>query len=156
MIAYEPGESESGLFGGNSNWRGPIWFPLNYIFVLALDKLHKYLTESFQVPAPSLSTEQVTFAQAADLLADQLIGIFRRNEQGLRPEFDENSPFQKDPHWRDLVVFYEYFNGEDGRGLGAAYQTGWTALVANLIKRKYDKASESRARRNLIAVQQAA
>jgi glycogen debranching enzyme len=158
MIAYEPGESESGLFGGNSNWRGPIWFPLNYVFVLALDRLHQYLTESFEVPAPALGMDSVTFAQAADLISERLIGIFRRNEQGLRPEFDENSPFQIDPHWKDLLLFYEYFNGEDGRGLGAAHQTGWTALVANLIKRKFDRASGIRVRdsNKMVAPQKAA
>jgi len=137
MIAYEPGESESGLFGGNSNWRGPVWFPLNFMFVRALEKLHRYLTEAFTVPAPSLGNEQFTFEQAADLISDQLINIFRRDGQGLRPLFPKDSPFQRDPHWKDLLLFHEYFHGETGQGLGASHQTGWTALVANLLKQKY-------------------
>jgi hypothetical protein len=98
-----------------------------------------------------VSTRPITFADAADVIAEQLIGIFRRNAGGVRPEFDENSLFQTDPHWKDLLLFYEYFNGEDGSGLGAAHQTGWTALVANLIKRKYEKASERRDRIKLAA-----
>ncbi len=140
MIAYEPGESQSGLFGGNSNWRGPIWFPLNFVFVRALEKLHRYLTESFTVPAPSLrtflSSELITFEQAADLISERLINIFRRDGQGLCPVFPEDSPFQTDAHWKDLLLFHEYFHGESGQGLGAAHQTGWTAVVANLLKRR--------------------
>lgn len=139
MIAYEPGESQSALFGGNSNWRGPIWMPLNYLFVRALDKCHRYLTGSFTVPAPALGGQEVTLEQAADLVAERLIDIFRRNRQGLRPVYPAESPFQNDPHWRELLLFYEYFHGDTGQGLGAAHQTGWTALVANLIKRRYDR-----------------
>ncbi len=143
MITYEPGESESGLFGGNSNWRGPIWFPLNYVFVRALEKVHRYLTETFTVSVPSLSGKPMTFEQAADVISERLINIFRRNEQGLRPVFPKDSPFQNDPHWKDLILFHEYFHGEDGHGLGAAHQTGWTAVVANLIKRQYTKDLEA-------------
>ncbi|HSC70866.1 MAG TPA: glucosidase, partial [Candidatus Methylomirabilis sp.] len=139
MIAYEPGESQSGLFGGNSNWRGPIWMPLNFLLVRALDKTHRYLTESFTVPAPAMGNKEVTLAEAADLIAERLIGIFRRNERGLRPVYPEESPFQRDPHWRELILFYEYFHGDSGLGLGASHQTGWTALVANLIKRRYER-----------------
>jgi hypothetical protein len=138
MIAYEPGESQSGLFGGNSNWRGPVWFPLNYLLVRALDKAHEYLTDTFAVNAPGLGG-RMTLKQAADVIAERLIGIFRRDERGLRPAFPEESPFQKDPHWRDLLLFYEYFHGDTGQGLGAAHQTGWTALVANLLKRHYER-----------------
>ncbi len=144
MISYEPGESQSGLFGGNSNWRGPVWFPLNFIFVRALEKLHRYLTESFTVPAPSLKTalssDLVTFEQAADLISQRLTDIFRRNERGLRPAFPEESLFQTDPYWKDLLLFHEYFHAETGQGLGASHQTGWTALVANLVERMYTKA----------------
>jgi hypothetical protein len=139
MISYEPGESQSGLFGGNSNWRGPIWMPLNFLLVTALDKIHEYLTESFKVQAPALGNQPVTLMQAADLIAERLIDIFRRDERGLRPAFPEDSPFQTDPHWKDLLLFHEYFHAETGQGLGAAHQTGWTALVANLLKRRYGR-----------------
>lgn len=145
MIAYEPGESQSGLFGGNSNWRGPIWFPLNYLLVRALDKAHEYLTDTFAVNAPGLGG-RMTLKQAADVIAERLIGIFRRDERGLRPAFPEESPFQKDPHWRDLLLFYEYFHGDTGQGLGAAHQTGWTALVANLLKRHYERSEGEEAK----------
>jgi len=134
-IQYEPGESGRDLFGGNSNWRGPVWMPLNFLMVGALDKLHRYLTDSFTVPAPVLGDRQVTLSQAADLIAGRLMGLFRRNERGKRPVFPEDSPFQDDPHWKELLLFHEYFHGETGVGLGAAHQTGWTALVANLLKR---------------------
>jgi hypothetical protein len=137
MINYEPGESESGLFGGNSNWRGPVWFPLNLLLIRALDKFHRYLGEGFTVPAPCLGGEEITLKQAADLISGRLIDIFRRDSTGLRPAFDARSPFQTDVHWKDLLLFHEYFHGETGRGLGACHQTGWTALVANLLRRRY-------------------
>jgi len=139
MIAYEPGESQSGLFGGNSNWRGPIWMPLNYLLVKALEKTHEYLMDSFTVPAPALGAKEITLAEAADLIAERLINIFRRDERGLRPAFPEDSPFQNDPHWKELLLFHEYFHGDTGEGLGASHQTGWTALVANLIRRRCDR-----------------
>ena len=138
-IPYEPGESESGLFGGNSNWRGPVWMPLNFLLVRALETLHRYLTGSFTVAAPALGHQPVTLGEAADLLSERLIGLFRRNGRGLRPVFPEDSPFQHDPHWEDLLLFHEYFHGETGQGLGAAHQTGWTALVANLLVREYER-----------------
>ncbi|MDF1556420.1 MAG: hypothetical protein P1P84_25360, partial [Deferrisomatales bacterium] len=136
-IPYEPGESESGLFGGNSNWRGPVWMPLNFLLVRALETLHRYLTDSFTVAAPAVGRQPVTLGEAADLLSGRLIGLFRRNDRGLRPVFPEDSPFQADPHWEDLLLFHEYFHGETGLGLGASHQTGWTALVANLLVREY-------------------
>ncbi len=138
-IDYEPGESRSGLFGGNSNWRGPVWLPLNYLLICALDRIHRYLTESFSFPAPVLEQREVTLAEAADLITENLLGIFRRDASGLRPVFPADSPFQDDPHWRELLLFHEFFHGETGQGLGAAHQTGWTALVANLLQRQYAK-----------------
>jgi hypothetical protein len=138
-ISYDPGESSTGLFGGNSNWRGPVWFPLNYILVSALDRFQRYLGDSFTVIAPALGGELVTMGKAADIIAGRLIDLFRRDEQGLRPAFPRESPFQHDPHWRDLILFHEYFHGETGHGLGASHQTGWTALVANLICRQHEK-----------------
>ena len=140
-ISYEPGESLSGLFGGNSNWRGPIWFPLNFMLIRALDRFHSYLGDTFTVAVPGREVEPITLGKAADMLADRLTGIFRRNEEGLRPAFARESPFQDDPHWRELILFHEYFHGETGEGLGAAHQTGWTALAANMITRRYDKTS---------------
>jgi len=137
-ISYEPGESLSGLFGGNSNWRGPVWMPLNYMLVSALGRFHRYLGDSFTVAAPACGSEPVSLETAAGKLSEMLIATFRRNEQGLRPTFPAESPFQHDPHWRELLQFHEYFHGETGQGLGAAHQTGWTALVANLICRQHE------------------
>jgi hypothetical protein len=136
-IDYEPGESCSVLFGGNSNWRGPVWLPLNYLLVCALDRIHHYLTESFTVPSQVEEQQEMTLATTADRITKNLIGIFRRDTSGLRPLFPADSPFQDDPHWRELLQFYEYFHGETGQGLGAAHQTGWTALIANLLQRQY-------------------
>lgn len=138
-ISYEPGESQSGMFGGNSNWRGPVWMPLNYFLVCSLDRFHRYLGDSFTVPAPKTGDGQISLDKAADLIAEKLVSIFRRDGQDLRPAFVQESPFQHDPHWRDLLLFHEYYHGETGKGLGACHQTGWTALVANLIRRRYDK-----------------
>ena len=141
-IPYEPGESESGLFGGNSNWRGPVWMPLNFLLVRALEKLHRYLGDSFTVTAPALGHQPVTLGEAADLVSERLLGLFRRNERGLRPIFPPESPFQRDPRWEDLLLFHEYFHGDTGQGLGASHQTGWTALVANLLAREYARRRE--------------
>ena len=138
FIEYEPGESRSGLFGGNSNWRGPVWLPINYSILQALTKFHRYLGPNFTVMVPGLRDGQLNLREVADLIAEQLIDIFRRDDQGLVPGLPAGSPFQNDPHWRDLRLFHEYFHGETGLGLGAAHQTGWTGLVANLIKRRYE------------------
>ncbi|MGE5893368.1 MAG: MGH1-like glycoside hydrolase domain-containing protein, partial [bacterium] len=143
MIAYEPGESMSGLFGGNSNWRGPVWFPLNFLLVQSLDRFHRYLGENFKVPAPFRGGQEITLKEAADEIAERLVNIFRRNGGGVRPAFPEQSPFQSDPNWKDLLLFHEYFHGETGQGLGASHQTGWTALVANLLKRRHEKTGET-------------
>lgn len=137
QISYEPGESLSGIFGSNSNWRGPIWFPLNYMFVCALDRFHRYLGDSFTFVAPACGREPVTLKEAANTVAESLTALFRRDAEGQRPIFPKDSPFQDDPHWDELLHFYEYFHGDTGQGLGAAHQTGWTALVANLMMRQY-------------------
>lgn len=139
QISYEPGESLSGLFGGNSNWRGPVWMPLNYMLVCALGRFHRYLGDSFTIAAPACGHEPVTLGVAAEKLAEMLIATFRRDHEGVRPLFPAESPFQQDPHWRELLKFHEYFHGETGQGLGAAHQTGWTALVANLLCRQPEK-----------------
>lgn len=138
MIEYVPGESNSGLFGGNSNWRGPVWMPTNYALVQALEKFHRYLGDGYTVRLASLGRD-ITLADAAALISERLVNIFRRDEQGRVPAFPEDSPHQRDPHWRDLCQFFEYFHGDNGLGLGAAHQTGWTGLVANLVQRSYRK-----------------
>jgi hypothetical protein len=136
-IRYIPGESDSALFGGNSNWRGPVWMPTNYLLVQAIEKLHRYLGDAFTFPAPCLNGYEINLKYAATLLAERLADIFRRDESGVIPAFPINSPHQTDPHWCDLLLFHEYFHGETGQGLGASHQTGWSGLVANLVMRRY-------------------
>ena len=137
LIEYVPGESNSGLFGGNSNWRGPIWLPTNYTLVQALEKFHRFLGDNFTVAAPSLGNRELNLKEIATLIAERLVDIYRRDPNGLMPAFPADSPFQHDPHWRDLLQFYEYFHADTGQGLGAAHQTGWTGLLANLVMRRY-------------------
>jgi hypothetical protein len=132
-LDYEPAESTSGLFGGNSNWRGPIWFPLNYLFVEALRRYDRYCGPNFTIEYPTGSGRQLTLAQVADDLRRRLIGLFLRDASGRRPVFGASARFQQDPAWRDQILFFEYFNGDTGAGLGASHQTGWTGLVADLI-----------------------
>ena len=133
-VQYEPGESSSGLFGGNSNWRGPIWFPLNYLLIEALQKFHHYLGESFTVEFPTRSGKQLTLAQVAAELSRRLSSIFLRDGDGRRPAFGGSEKLQRDPHFRDHLLFHEYFHGDDGSGVGANHQTGWTGLVAKLLQ----------------------
>ena len=136
-MEYEPGESSSGLFGGNSNWRGPVWLPLNYLLIQSVEKYYRYLGASFTLPVPCLGGRQATLKEVANLLAERLVDLFRRGADGRIPAYPPDSPLQHDPHWRDLHLFHEYFHGETGQGLGAAHQTGWTALIANLVFRRY-------------------
>jgi hypothetical protein len=133
MVRYEPGESSSGLFGGNSNWRGPIWFPINFLLIEALERFHHYYGDDLLVEHPTGSGQMVDLKRVANDLADRLIAIFLRDRDGRRPVFGNNHLLQTDPHWRDLPLFYEYFHGDTGAGLGASHQTGWTALVAKLL-----------------------
>ncbi len=137
MIEYQPGESNSGLFGGNSNWRGPIWMPTNYTLLQAIEKYHRYLGDAYKVAVPALDKRELTLKEIAHLISERLVDMFRRDDSGRVPALPENSPFQNDPAWRDLLLFNEYFHGESGLGLGAMHQTGWTGLVANLVQRKY-------------------
>ena len=137
LIEYVPGESTSGLFGGNSNWRGPIWMPTNYTLVQAIEKFHRFLGDDFLVPVPCLGDQPLNLNQIAKLISDRLVDIFRRGPDGRIPALPADSPFQRDPAWRDLLLFNEYFHGETGLGLGATHQTGWTGLVANLVQRRY-------------------
>jgi hypothetical protein len=133
-VNYEPAESMTGLFGGNSNWRGPIWFPVNYLLVESLQKYHHYYGEDFKVECPTRSNNQLDLWQVAAEISRRLTHIFLRDGQGHRPVFGGTELFQSDPHWRDLILFYEYFHGDNGAGLGAGHQTGWTGLVAKLIE----------------------
>jgi hypothetical protein len=133
-VDYEPGESRTGLFGGNSNWRGPIWFPVNYLIVESLQKFHHYFGNSFTVECPTGSGQMMTLWEVSQELSRRLSRIFLRDAEGRRPVFGNVDIFQQDPFWKDLVPFHEYFNGDDGSGLGASHQTGWTALVAKLLQ----------------------
>ncbi len=133
-LKYEPAESSSGLFGGNSNWRGPIWFPVNYLMIEALQKYHHYYGDSLQAEMPTGSGDWMSLDAVAGELSRRLMQIFLRDEQGRRAVFGGTDYFQNDPHWRDYVLFYEYFHGDNGAGIGASHQTGWTALVAKLIQ----------------------
>jgi hypothetical protein len=135
MIGYEPAESRSGLFGGNSNWRGPVWFPLNYLLIEALRTFHRYYGDDFLVEHPTGSGHRASLGDIADDLAARLVAIFRRGADGRRPVFGDDERSQLDPDWRDRLLFYEYFHGDTGAGLGASHQTGWTALVAPLMER---------------------
>jgi len=132
-VGYEPGESTSGLFGGNSNWRGPIWMPVNYILIEALRRYAQFFGDSLQVEYPAGSGERASLTGVADDLSRRLIGLFTTGRDGTRPVYRDSPLFRHDPQWRDLVLFYEYFHGDTGAGLGASHQTGWTALVVDLI-----------------------
>jgi hypothetical protein len=132
-ISYEPGESETGMFGGNSNWRGPIWFPLNYLIIEALREYHAFYGDECVVEMPTGSGTMMTLREVADELARRLVSLFLPDEQGRRPFLGGRRRLQEDPAWRDLLLFHEYFNGDTGEGLGASHQTGWTGLVATLI-----------------------
>jgi len=133
-VDYQPAESTTGLFGGNSNWRGPLWFPVNYLIIESLQRFHHYFGESMKVEFPSRSGRWLTLGQAAEELSRRLARLFVRDGNGRRPVFGNNEKMQSDPHFRDHLLFYEYFQGDTGQGLGASHQTGWTALVAKLIQ----------------------
>jgi hypothetical protein len=133
-VRYQPGESDSGLFGGNSNWRGPVWFPVNYLIVESLQKFHHYYGDDFKVQCPTGSGRFLTIGEVADELTLRLTRIFLRDPSGRRAVFGDSAKFQADPYFRDHLLFYEYFHGDTGRGIGASHQTGWTGLVAKLLQ----------------------
>ena len=133
-VQYVPGESDSGMFGGNSNWRGPIWFPLNYLLIEALERYHQYYGDTLRVECPVGSGVYMNLKEVADELRLRLTRLFMADDQGGRPCYTRGERFLNDPHWRDLVLFYEYFHADTGRGLGASHQTGWTALVAPILE----------------------
>jgi hypothetical protein len=132
-VSYLPGDSDTGMFGGNSNWRGPVWIPVNILLVLALLRLSAYYGESFKVECPTGSGKQLTLFEVAHELGERLIRAFLRDPSGRRPVYGGTEKFQTDPHWRDLILFYEYFHGDNGAGIGASHQTGWTGCIGQLI-----------------------
>ncbi|MGB7624343.1 MAG: glucosidase [Terriglobia bacterium] len=133
-VDYEPAESSTGLFGGNSNWRGPIWFPLNFLLIESLQKFHHYLGDEYKVEFPTGSGRRLNLWQVATQISRRLTRIFLRGADGRRPVYGGTEKFQTDPHWKDLILFNEYFHGDNGAGIGASHQTGWTGLVAKLIQ----------------------
>jgi hypothetical protein len=133
-VQYEPAESTTGMFGGNSNWRGPVWFPINVLLIRALLQFHMYYGEEFTVECPTGSGRHMNLFEVAEEITRRLGSIFLRDENGRRPVYGGTEKFQTDPHWRDLVLFHEYFHGDNGAGLGASHQTGWTGLVARLLQ----------------------
>jgi hypothetical protein len=133
-VDYEPAESSSGLFGGNSNWRGPIWFPMNYLLIESLQKFHHFYGDTLTVPFPTGAPTRLNLWHVAAEISRRLTRIFLRDADGRRPVYGGTETFQRDPHWRDLVLFYEYFHGDNGAGIGASHQTGWTGLVAKLLQ----------------------
>ncbi len=133
VVRYSPAESSTELFGGNSNWRGPIWMPVNYLLIESLQRFHYYYGDDFLVEWPTGSGQMATLREVADDLSHRVERLFLRDDSGRRPVFGDCDKLQRDPHFRDHVLFYEYFDGDDGRGVGASHQTGWTGLVAKLI-----------------------
>jgi hypothetical protein len=133
-VRYTPGESDVSLFGGNSNWRGPIWFPVNFLLIESLQRFHHYYGEDFKIEHPTGSGNMLTLKQIAQDLSQRLINIFKLDKEGKRAVLGQYGKLQTDPHFADHVLFYEYFHGDNGRGVGATHQTGWTALVAKLIQ----------------------
>jgi hypothetical protein len=133
-VAYEPAESSTGLFGGNSNWRGPVWFPVNFLLIEALQKLHHYYGDGYRVECPTGSGQYLTLWEVAQEISRRLTRIFLRDHNGHRPVHGNDHRYANDPNWRDLVLFYEYFHGDNGSGVGASHQTGWTGLVAKMLQ----------------------
>jgi hypothetical protein len=132
-LDYEPGESQSDLFGGNSNWRGPIWMPVNFLILLALQQYHLYYGEEFRVECPTGSGNLMNLEQVVQELRRRLANIFLLDGNGRRAVFGSRELFNTDPHWHDLIPFHEYFHGDTGRGCGASHQTGWTGLIAQIL-----------------------
>src|SRR5438093_12604681 len=142
-VDYEPAESSTGLFGGNSNWRGPVWMPVNFLMIESLQKFHHYLGDDFKVECPTGSGKMLSLWEVAGELSRRMTSIFLHDEKGRRPVFGNLEKFQTNPHWRDLVLFREYFHGDTGAGVGASHQTGWTGLVTKLMQ----QSGESRERK---------
>jgi len=133
-VDYLPAESNTGMFGGNSNWRGPVWMPVNALIIRALQNFYLYYGDNFKIECPTASGRMMKLFEVSKEISDRLISTFTRDEHGRRPVYGGNDTFQNDPHWRDYILFYEYFHADNGAGLGASHQTGWTGLVAKLIE----------------------
>ena len=140
-VGYLPAESDSGMFGGNSNWRGPVWMPINFLLIESLQRFHHYYGDDFKVECPTGSGKLHTLLEIADELSRRLTRLFLRDEQGRRAVFGTSEKMQTDPHFRDHLLFYEYFDGDTGRGMGASHQTGWTALAAKLLQPRREEAA---------------
>ena len=134
QVSYLPAESDSGMFGGNSNWRGPIWMPVNALIIRALLHYYAYYGDNFKIECPTGSGKLMNLFEVASEIANRLTRIFLRDETGRRPVFGGAEKFQRDLYWRDNLLFYEYFHGDNGAGIGASHQTGWTGVVATLIR----------------------
>jgi hypothetical protein len=147
-VRYQPGDSDSNLFGGNSNWRGPVWFPINYLIIESLQKFHHYYGPDFQVECPTGSGQYLSLLEVSEELTRRLSRIFLRDGDGRRAVFGAADKVQHDPHFRDHVIFYECFHGDDGHGVGASHQTGWTALIAKLLQPREDRSSAQNVRRD--------
>jgi len=132
-VSYLPAESNTGMFGGNSNWRGPVWMPVNVLLIRGLLNLYAFYGDDFKVECPTGSGHRMTLFEVAEEISRRLATTFQRDENGRRPVYGGSEKFQTDPHWRDLILFYEYFHGDNGAGLGASHQTGWTGTVARLM-----------------------
>jgi hypothetical protein len=132
-VGYVPAESDSGMFGGNSNWRGPVWMPVNFLILRALFNYYSYYGDAFTVECPTGSGRRMTLYQVAEELAHRLTRIFVKDSNGHRPVYGGARKFQEDPHWRDLVLFYEYFHGDNGAGIGASPPTGWPGAIARVM-----------------------
>jgi hypothetical protein len=133
-VSYLPAESDSGMFGGNSNWRGPIWMPVNALILRALLNFYLYYGDTFKIECPTGSGRLMNLFEVAQEIARRLTRIFLRNDSSQRPVYGGTKKFQTDPHWKDYLLFYEYFHGDNGAGLGASHQTGWMGLVATMIE----------------------
>jgi hypothetical protein len=133
-VQYLPGDSNTGMFGGNSNWRGPIWMPVNFLLIRALVLLYGYYGDSFTIECPTGSGQQKTLLEVVEEIQQRLINIFAKDEKGHRPVYGATEKFQTDPHWQDLILFFEYFHGDNGAGIGANHQTGWTGCIARSIQ----------------------
>ena len=133
-VDYLPAESNTGMFGGNSNWRGPVWMPINLMLVRALQQFYLYYGDSFKIECPTGSGNLMNLFDVSKEISNRLTSTFTRDENGRRPVYGGTEKFQTDPHWRDLILFYEYYHGDNGAGLGASHQTGWSGVVAKLIQ----------------------
>jgi hypothetical protein len=142
-VRYLPAESDTGMFGGNSNWRGPVWFPMNLVILRGLVQLHRYYGDRLKVECPTGSGRQLDLLEVAAEIARRLATTFTEDENGRRPVYGGIEKFQSDPHWHDLLLFHEYFHGDNGAGIGASHQTGWTGTVALLFLLAGDRLTDS-------------